>query len=85
MGNCQIVGVSEKKGQLSFMVSTTDRDCITMAAKNNSGNILICLLQILDGYIVVLKLSYLTRFFCSFYGSPLWHLKSAAVQSLCVD
>ena len=22
---------------------------------------------------------------CSFYGSPLWHLNGAAVQSLCID
>ena len=34
MVNGQIVGVSEKAVYLGHSVSTTDRDCITMAAKN---------------------------------------------------
>ena len=36
MVNGQIVGVSEKTVNLGHTVWTTDRDCITMAAKNNS-------------------------------------------------
>ena len=35
MVNGQIVGVSEKAVHLGHTISTTDRDCITMAAKNN--------------------------------------------------
>ena len=33
--NSQIIGVSEKAVHLGHTESTTDRDCITMAAKNN--------------------------------------------------
>ena len=34
MVNGQIAGVSEKAVHLGHTISTTDRDCITMAAKN---------------------------------------------------
>ena len=69
MVNSHIDGVSEKAVHLGHSVSTTDRDCITTWQETIiSGNVLICLLQILDSYIVVLKLSYLTSFVAAFMG-----------------
>ena len=72
MVNGQLVGVAEKAVHLGHSVLTTDRDCITMhyyaLLRIISGNVLICLLQILDSYIVVLKLSYLTSFVAAFMG-----------------
>ena len=56
-----------------------------MATKITTGKLLICLLQILNSYIVVLKLSYLASFVAAFFGSPLWHLNGAAEHSLCID
>ena len=55
MVNGQIVGMSEKTVNLGHTASTTDRDCITMAAKNNLWKSLIGLSRILYSYIVVLK------------------------------
>ena len=67
MVNGQIVGMCEKAVHLGYTVSTTDRDCITMAAKNKFWKGFY-MLQILDSYIVVLKLSYLTTFVAAFMG-----------------
>ena len=68
MVNGQIVGVSDKAAHLGHTISTTDCDCITMAQRIISGNVLICLLQILNSYIVVLNLSYLISFVAAFMG-----------------
>ena len=32
-----------------------------------------------------IKIKLFDQFCCSFYGSPLWYLNGAAVQSLCID
>ena len=62
----------------------TDRDCITMAAKNSlwkSSNMFIA--NFWQLYCCI-KIKLFSQFCCSFYGSPLWHLNGAAVHSLCV-
>ena len=69
---------------LGHTVSTTDRDSINMAAINywkcfnmfiaNFGQLYCCI-----------KIKLFNQFCCSFYGSPLWCLNGAAVQSLCND
>ena len=83
--NGQIVGVSEKAFHLGHTVSTTDRDCITMAAKNNFWKCFNMFIANFGQLYCCIKIKLFNQFWCSFYGSPLWYLNGAAVQSLCVD
>ena len=85
MVNGQIVGVSEKAVHLGHSVSTTDRDCITMARKNNFWKCFNMFIANFGQLYCCIKIKLFSQFCCSFYGSPLWYLNGAAVQSLCVD
>ena len=69
MVNGQIVGVSGKAVNLGHTVSTTVRDCITIAAKNTFWKCFnMFIANFGDSYIVVLKLSYVTSFVVAFMG-----------------
>ena len=85
MVNGQIVGVSEKAVHLSHTISTTDRDCITMAAKNNFWKCFNIFIANFGQLYCRIKIKLFNQFCCSFYESPLWYLNGAAVRSLCID
>ena len=71
MVNGQIVGVSEKAVHLSHTISTTDRDCITMAAKNNFWKCFNIFIANFGQLYCRIKIKLFNQFCCSFYGSPL--------------
>ena len=85
MVNGQIVGVSEKAVHLGHTISTTDRDCITMAAKNSFWKCFNTFIANFGQLYCRIKIKSFNQYCCSFYGSPLWYLNGAAVQSLCID
>ena len=85
MVNGQIVGVSENAVHLGHTISTTDRDCITIATKNNFRKCFNMFIANLEQLYCRIKIKLFNQFCCSFYGSPLWYLNGAAVQSLCID
>ena len=85
MVNGQIVGVSEKTVYLGHTISTTDRDCITLAAKNNFWKCFNMFIPNFGQLYCRIKIKLFNQYCCSFYGSPLWYLNGAAVQSLCID
>ena len=85
MVNGQIVGVSEKAVHLGHTISTTDRDCITLAAKNNFWKCFNMFIANFGQLYCRIKIKLFNQYCCSFYGSALWHLNGAAVQSLCID
>ena len=68
MVNVQIVGVSEKAIHLCHTVPTTDRDCITMAAKNNFWKCFNMFIANFGQLYCCIKLSYLTSFIAAFMG-----------------
>ena len=82
MVNGQIVGVSEKA---VHTISTTDRDCITMAAKNNFWKCFNMFIANFEQLYCRIKSKLFNQYCCSLYGSPLWYLNIAAVQSFCID
>ena len=70
---------------LGHFISSTDKDSIVKSAKS-------CLWRGLDIFMSDFRqLSYTVKFklfnqyCCSFYGSPLWSLKSTVVESMCVE
>ena len=71
MVNGQIVGVSEKAVNLGHTISTTDRDCITMAAKNNFWKCFNMFIANFGQLYCRIKIKLFNQFCCSFYGSPL--------------
>ena len=76
----RIVGVSEKTVHLGHTISTTDRDCITMAAKDNFWKCFNMFIANFGQLYCRIKIKLFNQFCCSFYGSPLWYLNVAAVQ-----
>ena len=74
---------NKKTVHLGHTVSTTDRDCITMAAKNNFWKNNIFIANFGQLYCCI-KIKLFNQFCCSFYGSLLWNLNGAAEHSLCV-
>ena len=82
MVNGQIVGVFEKAVDT---ISTTDRDCITMAAKNNFWKCFNMFIANFEQLYCRIKSKLFNQYCCSLYGSPLWYLNSAAVKSFCID
>ena len=85
MINDQLVGLSGKAVHLGHTVSTTDRDCITIAAKNKFWKCFNMYIANFGQLYCCIKIKLINQFGCSFYGSPLWYLNGAAVQSLCID
>ena len=85
MVNGQIVGVSEKAVHLGHTISTTDRDCITIAAKNYFWKCCNRFITNFGQLYCRIKIRLFNQLCCSFYGSPLWYLNGAAVQSLCIN
>ena len=82
--NGEIVAISDKIVHLRHTICTKDRENITLAAKNNfwkQFNMVIANFGQLHSFI---EIKLFRQFCCSFYGSPLWYLNGAAVQSLCV-
>ena len=78
--------VSEKKMvHLGHAVSTADRDRCTMAAKNIFWKSFYMFIANFEQLYCCIKIKVFSRFCCSFYGSPLWHLNGAIMHSLCVD
>ena len=71
---------------LGYFIASTDKKSIVKSAKScfwRSFNIL-CL--ILVNCHILSNVNYLINIdCCSFYGSPLWSLKSTIVESMCVD
>ena len=85
MVNGQIVGVSKEAVHLGYIISTTDRDCITVAGNNNSWKCFNMFIAKLGQLYCGIKIKLFNQFCCSCYGSPMWYLNCAAVQSLCID
>ena len=84
--NGAMVHLSEKAVHLSHTIFSNDCECITLAARNNfwkSYNILVSNFGHLYSFNKTTYLSLFAVFF--FYGSPLWYLGGAVVQSLCVN
>ena len=68
MVNSQIVGVSEKA---VHTISTTDRDCITMAAKNKFWKCFNMFIANFELLYCRIKSKLFNQYCCSLYGSPL--------------
>ena len=68
-------------------ILSTDKKSFVKSAKSFSGEVLIYIKYMSDfgqmSYTVKCKL--LNQYYCYFYGSPLWSLKSTIVQYMCVD
>ena len=81
----QFVDMCDSATHLGHFISSTDTKSIVKSAKScfwRSCNIFMShFVQLL--YTVKCKL--VNEYFCSFYGSPLWFLKSTVVESMCVD
>ena len=71
MVNGQIVGVSEKTVNLGHTISTTDRECITMAAKNNFWKSFNMFIVNFEQRYCRIKIKLFNQYCCCFYGSPL--------------
>ena len=65
-------------------ICTKDREDITLAAKNNFWKQLNMFIANFGQLYSFIKIKLFGQFCCGFYGSPLWYLNGAAVQSLCV-
>ena len=77
--NGEMVAISGNTVHLGYTICTKDREEFTLAAKNNfwkQSNMFIANFGQLYSFIKI-KLS--SRFYCSFYGIPLWYLNGAAV------
>ena len=71
--------MSEKAVHLGHTVSTTDQDCITMAAKNNLWKIFYLFIASFEQLYCCAKIKLFNQFCCIFYVSPLRHLNDAAL------
>ena len=82
--NGEIIAISDKTVHLGHTICTKDREDITLATKNNfwkQFNMFNAKFGQLHSFI---KMKLFSKFCCRFYGSLLWYLNGAAVQSLCV-
>ena len=69
MVNSQIFGVSEKNTvHLGQTISTTDRDCIAMAEKNNFWRSFNKFIANFGTLYYCIKIKLFSHFCCSFYG-----------------
>ena len=81
----QLVDMCDSATRLGHFIASTDKKSIVKSAKScfwRSFNIFMSDFGQLS-YIVKCKL--FNQYCCSFYGSPLWSLKSTIVESMCVD
>ena len=81
----QLVDMCDYATHLGHFIASTDKKSIVKSAKScfwRSFNIFMSDFG-QQSYIVKCKL--FNHYCCSFYGSPLWSLKSTIVESMCVD
>ena len=81
----QLVDMCDSATHFGHFIASTDKKSIVKSAKSclcRSFNIFMSDFGQLS-YIVKCKL--FNQYCCSFYGSPLWSLKSTIVESMCVD
>ena len=81
----QLVDMCDSATHFGHFIASTDKKSIVKSAKScfwRSFNIFMSDFRQLS-YIVNCKL--FNQYCCSFYGSPMWSLKSTIVESMCVD
>ena len=70
---------------LGHTISSVDRIEIVKSAINNFWRHLNMFMSNFSSLSASMRNALFNQFCCSFYGSPLWLLKSGSVQSLCVN
>ena len=81
----QLVDMCGSATHLCHFISCTDKKSIVKSAKSCFwGSFNICMSDF--GQLSnAVKCKLFKQYCCSFYGSPMWSLKSTVVESMCVD
>ena len=85
MVNGVLVNISDNTVHLGHTISSSDRESISLTAKSSFWKSFNSFISNFGHTYSFIKCSLFKQFCCSFYGSPLWNLNGAGVQSLCVD
>ena len=83
--NGQHVNISSSAIYLGHTISSVDRSEIVKSAINNFWRHFNMFMSNFSSLSASMRNALFNQFCCSFYGSPLWLLKSGSVQSLCVN
>ena len=81
----QMVNISITETHLGHSISSVDRSKIVKSASSTFWRNFNMFLSHFRSLSSFMKSKLFSQFCCSFYGAPLWHLKSSAVQDICVD
>ena len=81
----QLVDMCDSVTHLGHFISSTDKKGIVKSAKYCFGRSFKILRSDLGQLSYTVKCKLFNQYCCSFYGPPLWSLKSTIVESMCVD
>ena len=81
----QLVDMSDSATHLGHFIASTDKKSIVKSAKSCFWRSLNFLMSDFGQLSYIVKCKLFNQYCCSFYGPPLWSLKSTIVESMCVD
>ena len=81
----QLEDMCDSATHLGHFIASTDKKSIVKSAKSCFWRSLNIFMSDFGQLSNIVKCKFLNQYCCSFYGSPLWSLKSTIVEYMCVD